>query len=82
MGERDGRIIYVQEVQDKVQDAVTTAKELGDDHIPTSVVGLGAYTSIVTDRGTSVNDYEIPITTGNAYTAGLLVQGILKAAEL
>ena len=38
------------EVQDKVQDAVTTARELGDDHIPTSIVGLGAYTSIVTDR--------------------------------
>lgn len=74
--------LRLQEVQDKIQDAVTTAKELGDDHIPTSIVGLGAYTSIVTDRGTAVNDYEVPITTGNAYTAGLMVEGILKAAEI
>lgn len=74
--------LRLREVQDKIQDAVTTAKELGDDHIPTSMVGLGAYTSIVTDRGTTVNDFEVPITTGNAYTAGLMVQGILRAAEL
>ena len=70
------------EVQDKVQDAVTTAKELGDDHIPTSIVGLGAYTSIVTDRGRVINDYEIPVTTGNAYTTGLMIEGILRAADL
>lgn len=75
-------LLRLQEVQDKVQDAVTMAKELGDDHIPTSVVGLGAYTSIVTDRGTTINDFEVPVTTGNAYTAGLMVEGILKAAEL
>lgn len=75
-------LLRLQEVQDKIQDAVTTAKELGDDHIPTAMVGLGAYTSIVTNRGTSVNDFEVPVTTGNAYTAALMVQGILKAAEL
>ena len=74
--------LRLEEAQDKIQDAVTTAKELGDDHIPTSMVGLGAYTSIVTDRGNTVNDYEVPVTTGNAYTAGLMIQGILKAAEL
>jgi acetylornithine/succinyldiaminopimelate/putrescine aminotransferase/predicted amino acid dehydrogenase len=74
--------IRLQEIQDKVQDAVTVAKELGDDHIPTSVVGLGAYTSIVTDRGRSINDYEVPITTGNAYTTALMTEGILRAAEL
>ena len=73
--------VYLLEIQDKVQDAVTAAKELGDDHIPTSMVGLGAYTSIVTDCGTTINDYEIPITTGNAYTAGLMIQGILLAAK-
>jgi acetylornithine/succinyldiaminopimelate/putrescine aminotransferase/predicted amino acid dehydrogenase len=72
--------LMLQEVQDKIQDAVTVAKELGDDHIPTSMVGLGALTSVVTDRGLTVNDYEVPVTTGNAYTAGLMVLGILKAA--
>jgi acetylornithine/succinyldiaminopimelate/putrescine aminotransferase/predicted amino acid dehydrogenase len=74
--------LRLEEARDKIQDAVTTAKELGDDHIPTSVVGLGAYTSIITDRGRTVNDYEVPVTTGNAYTAGLMIQGLLKAAEL
>jgi acetylornithine/succinyldiaminopimelate/putrescine aminotransferase/predicted amino acid dehydrogenase len=74
--------LRLQEIRDKIQDAVTTVKELGDDHIPTTMVGLGAYTSIVTDRGTTVNDYEVPVTTGNAYTAGLMVEGILKAAGL
>lgn len=74
--------LRLEEARDKIQDAVTVAKELGDDHIPTSIVGLGAFTSIVSDRGNTVNDYEIPVTTGNAYTVGLMIQGILKAAEL
>ena len=30
-----------QEVRDKIQDAVTVAKELGDDNIPVTMVGLG-----------------------------------------
>ncbi|MGD8559662.1 MAG: aminotransferase class III-fold pyridoxal phosphate-dependent enzyme, partial [Gammaproteobacteria bacterium] len=34
----------LREMQDKVQDAVTVARELGDDNIPVSIVGLGAYT--------------------------------------
>jgi len=71
----------LREIRDKIQDAVTVARELGDDHIPTSLVGLGAYTSIVTDQGRTINDFEVPITTGNAYTAGLMVQGIVRAAE-
>jgi acetylornithine/succinyldiaminopimelate/putrescine aminotransferase/predicted amino acid dehydrogenase len=66
-------LLRLGEVRDKVQD---------DDHIPTTTVGLGAFTSIVTDRGLTVNDYEVPITSGNAYTAGLMIQGILRGAEL
>jgi acetylornithine/succinyldiaminopimelate/putrescine aminotransferase/predicted amino acid dehydrogenase len=73
--------IRLQEIRDRIQDAVTVARELGDDHVPTSVVGLGGYTSIVTDRGTTVNDFETPVTTGNAYTAGLMIQGIREAAS-
>jgi acetylornithine/succinyldiaminopimelate/putrescine aminotransferase/predicted amino acid dehydrogenase len=75
-------LLRLEDVQDKIQDAVTTARELGDDHIPTSMVGLGAFTSIVTDRGTTVNDHEVPVTTGNAYTAGLMIEGIVEAADL
>lgn len=70
-----------QEMRDKVQDAVTIAKELGDDNIPVSMVGLGAYTSIITQNGQSINDYEMPITTGNAYTTALTLMGIMHAAE-
>ncbi len=70
-----------QEMRDKVQDAVTVAKELGDDNIPVSMVGLGAYTSIVTQNGQSINDYEMSITTGNAYTTALSLMGIMHAAE-
>jgi len=71
----------IREMQDKVQDAVTVAKELGDDNIPVSIVGLGAYTSIITQNAQTINDYEIPVTTGNAYTTGLALQGIISAAE-
>ena len=69
------------EMSDKVQDAVTVARELGDDNIPVSIVGLGGFTSIITQNAQSINDYEVPVTTGNAYTTGLAIQGILYAAE-
>ncbi len=72
----------VKEMRDKVQDAVILAKELGDDNIPVSIVGLGAYTSIITKNGLTINDYEIGITTGNAYTTALTVQGILEGIEI
>jgi len=70
----------LQELQDRIQEGLIVARDLGDEAVPTSIVGLGAYTSIVTDQGIALNDYEIPITTGNAYTVGLLVQGVEAAA--
>jgi acetylornithine/succinyldiaminopimelate/putrescine aminotransferase/predicted amino acid dehydrogenase len=76
-----GSSMLAREMRDKVQDAVTVARELGDDNIPVSIVGLGAYTSIITQNAQTINDYEVPVTTGNAYTVGLTVQGILNAAE-
>jgi acetylornithine/succinyldiaminopimelate/putrescine aminotransferase/predicted amino acid dehydrogenase len=74
--------LRLEEVRDRIQDAVTIARELGDERVPTSIVGLGAYTSIVTDQGRTINDFEVPITTGNAYTAGLMLQGISAAAAM
>lgn len=71
----------LREVQDKIQDAVIVAKELGDDNIPMSMVGLGAYTSIVTMGGLTLNDYEMNISTGNAYTTALTILGIIKASN-
>jgi predicted amino acid dehydrogenase len=68
-------------MQDKIMDAAIVARDLGDERIPTSLVGMGAYTSIVTQNGTCMNDFEIPVTTGNAYTTALMGQGMIKAAE-
>jgi predicted amino acid dehydrogenase len=72
----------MQEIRDKIQDAVTLAKALGDDNIPVSMVGLGAYTSIVTRNAELINDYEVPVTTGNTYTTALTICGIIHAAKL
>jgi predicted amino acid dehydrogenase len=72
----------VQEIRDKIQDAVTIARELGDDNVPIGMVGLGAYTSIVTQNGLTLNDYEVSITTGNAYTVALTLLGIQRGAEI
>ena len=84
-GKRSGNVgeerRRLQELQDRIQEGLIVARDLGDEMVPTSIVGLGAYTSIVTDQGAVLNDYEIPITTGNAYTVGLLVQGVEAAAR-
>jgi acetylornithine/succinyldiaminopimelate/putrescine aminotransferase/predicted amino acid dehydrogenase len=69
------------EIRDKVQDAVVVAKELGDDNIPLTMVGLGAFTSIVTNNCTTINDYEMAVTSGNAFTAGLTILGIKEAVR-
>jgi acetylornithine/succinyldiaminopimelate/putrescine aminotransferase/predicted amino acid dehydrogenase len=71
----------VEEIRDKVQDAVTIARERGDDNIPVGMVGLGAYTSIVTQNCTRLNDYEVSVTSGNSYTVALTLLGLLRAAE-
>ena len=80
-GDRES-MLRLTEIRDRIQDAVLLAKEVGDERAPTSMVGLGAYTSIVTDRGLTLNDSEVPLTTGNAYTSALMFMGIRVAAEL
>src|SRR4029450_3852330 len=64
-----------------MQDAVTIAKELGDDNIPVTMVGLGAYTSVATRSGLTLNDHEMAVTTANAYTAALARGGVAPAAR-
>ncbi len=52
------------------------AEELG-----AQIIGLGAFTKIVGDRGVSLNaSLSIPVTTGNSYTAATAVEGLLAAA--
>jgi acetylornithine/succinyldiaminopimelate/putrescine aminotransferase/predicted amino acid dehydrogenase len=69
------------EMQDKVQDAAQYTSFIGNTELPVSIVGLGAYNSIITDNATTLNDSKNPVTTGNAYTTALMYLGILKAAE-
>lgn len=46
------------------------------------IVGLGAFTKIVGDRGLTVaNNLRIAVTTGNSYTAATAVDGALLAAQ-
>jgi fatty aldehyde-generating acyl-ACP reductase len=46
------------------------------------ILGLGAFTKIVGDRGVSLNErLGIPVTIGNSYTAATAVEGALLAAE-
>lgn len=43
-------------------------------------VGLGQYTSIVTDNGILLKDIPVPITTGNSLTVGMSYRAFLKMA--
>lgn len=47
------------------------------------IIGLGAYTSVVGDGGSTIADrLGIPVTNGNAYTIFVAMQAIRKAAEV
>ncbi len=45
------------------------------------MVGLGAFTSVITRGGLDIAGCEIPITTGNSLTALMCVEGLGRAAE-
>jgi fatty aldehyde-generating acyl-ACP reductase len=48
-----------------------------------SLIGLGAFTSVVGDGGVTVASRSpIPVTTGNSYTTATAIQGALKACDL
>lgn len=48
------------------------------------IVTLGGFTSIVAERtGHEIaNEVNVPVTTGNSFTAAMAIDGVLKAAEL
>lgn len=61
----------------KIIRAGKIAQELG-----AGIVGLGAFTKVVGDRGVSVaKALDIPVTTGNSYTSASAVDGVLLGAE-
>ncbi|MGK3648217.1 aminotransferase class III-fold pyridoxal phosphate-dependent enzyme [Pseudarthrobacter enclensis] len=58
-----------------ISDAVELATERGAE-----IVGLGAYTSIVTSNAVGLGERNVPVTTGNAFTAAASVRAVLTAA--
>lgn len=61
----------------KIVDACNVAADLGAE-----VVGLGAFTSVVGDKGVTIAErVQIGVTTGNSYTTATAIEGALLAAE-
>jgi predicted amino acid dehydrogenase/ribosome-associated toxin RatA of RatAB toxin-antitoxin module len=48
------------------------------------IVTLGGFTSIVAERigQEIIHEVDVPVTTGNTFTAAMVIDGVLKAAEL
>jgi acetylornithine/succinyldiaminopimelate/putrescine aminotransferase/acyl-coenzyme A synthetase/AMP-(fatty) acid ligase/predicted amino acid dehydrogenase len=65
--------LSVDDAEAEIAGALLLAKERGAE-----LVGLGAYTSVVTQGGTRVTKYGIPVTTGNTYT---VITAFLAAEE-
>lgn len=61
----------------KIIKAGQKAEELG-----ARIVGLGAFTSVVGDKGISIaRELNIPVTTGNSYTVATAIEGTKLAAK-
>ncbi len=73
MIEKDMWLVY-----SKVVKACKVAEKNG-----VGIVALGGFTSIVSERiGHQISeDVEVPVTTGNSFTAAMAIEGVLKAAE-
>jgi predicted amino acid dehydrogenase len=67
-----------EDVIEKIIGAGRKAEELGAD-----IVGLGAFTSVVGDKGLTVaKALNIPVTTGNSYTVATALEGIGLASDI
>lgn len=64
------------QVQKELEAAVKLAKDRG-----AQIVGLGAYTSVVSKGGRDLRDLGVAITTGNSYTVATAVEATLEAAR-
>jgi len=62
----------------RVIESIRLAEKLG-----TKIVGLGAFTSIVTNDGLDlIGKVRVDVTTGNTYAAAIAIQNVKKVAEL
>lgn len=65
-------------VYKKIIDTGKLAEKLG-----ASILGLGAYTSIVGDAGITISkNLNIPVTSGNSLTIAMAIEGAVEAARL
>jgi acetylornithine/succinyldiaminopimelate/putrescine aminotransferase/predicted amino acid dehydrogenase len=65
-----------EQVLKELEAAVNLAKKRG-----AKIVGLGAYTSVVTKGGRDLRDLGVALTTGNSYTVATAVEATLEAAR-
>lgn len=65
-----------EQVQAELEAAVKLAKERG-----AGIVGLGAYTSVVSKGGRDLRNLGVALTTGNSYTVSAAVDATLEAAK-
>lgn len=66
----------LEKVLKKIIKACKLAEDLG-----AGIVGLGAFTSVVGDKGISIaREIDIPVTTGNSYTVATAIEGTKLAA--
>ncbi len=65
-----------EQVQAELEAAVRLAKARG-----AGIVGLGAYTSVVTKGGRDLRNLGVALTTGNSYTVSAAVDATLEAAR-
>ncbi|WP_408955466.1 saccharopine dehydrogenase NADP-binding domain-containing protein [Natroniella sp. ANB-PHB2] len=67
-----------EEVVEKIIAAGIKAQKLG-----AKLVGLGAFTSIVGDKGITIaKELDIPVTTGNSYTVATAIEGTKLACDM
>ncbi len=59
-----------------IKEAIDLARGLG-----AQIVGLGAFTSVVTRGGRAVQDRGVSITTGNSYTIAMAMEAAFRGAE-
>jgi len=68
----------IEKVYDRIVECCELAASQG-----ASLIGLGAFTSVVGDGGVTIQKRSpIGVTTGNSYTVATAIQGTLKAAHL
>lgn len=68
----------IQKVYDRIVKCCDIAADEG-----ASLIGLGAFSSVVGDGGITVAERSrIPVTTGNSYTVATAIQGLIKASLL